>query len=155
MLDTLLVAGSESAREFRVGVTLNLEHAFPSALDFITPGVVARVPTGPPPSGPVGWLVQVDNKAVALLRLVFAPATNEGRGWGIIADLIETAGKPARCRLKAFRDPAHARQVNGHGDHIVDLPCDGDGAAVDLTPHEIARVELTFGPLPGAMGEDS
>ena len=144
MLDTLLVAGSETARTFRVGVTMNLEHAFPSILDFVAPASVVRVPHGPPRSGPVGWLIQVDNKAVALVRLVFAPSTNEGQGWGVIVDVIETAGKAARCRLKAFRDPVHARQVNGHGEHVVDLQFDRDGASIDLTPYEIARVELTF-----------
>ena len=67
---------------------------------------------------------------------------------------METAGKPARCRLRAFRDPAHARQVDGHGDHIIDLPISGDAALVDLTPHEIARVELTLGLFAAGAGED-
>jgi len=154
MLDTLLVAGSESARTFRVGVTMNLEHAFPSVLDFTAPATVVRVPHGPPRSGPVGWLIQLDNKAVALIRLTYAPSTNEGQGWGVIADVIETAGKAARCRIKAFRDPVHARQINGLGKHIVDLQFDRDGASIDLTPHEIARVELTFGPSLTPDGDD-
>jgi len=145
MLDTLLVAGRETTRTFHLGVNLNLEHAFPSILDFTTPATVVRTLVGPPTSGTTGWLIQVDNKAVALLRLIFAPMTNEGQGWGVIADVIETSGKAARCRLKAFRDPIHARQVNGHGEHVVDLQFDRDGASIDLTPHEIARVELTFG----------
>ncbi len=145
MLDTLLVAGRETSRTFRLGVTVNLEHAFPSILDFNTPAAVVRTLNGPPRSGPTGWLIQVDHKSVALVRLLFAPSTNEGQGWGVIADVIETSGKAARCRLKAFRDPIHARQVNGHGDHVVDLQFDRDGASIDLTPHEIARVEFTFG----------
>ena len=144
MLDTLLIAGSESARSFQLGVTLNLEHAFPSILDFGSPATLVPTQGGPPSSGPVGWLVQVDQKSVALLRLTFAPSTNNEEGWGIIADLIETAGRASRCRLKTFRDPVHARQVTGHGDHIVDLSYDETGVSIDLTPHEIARVELTF-----------
>ena len=146
MLDTLLVAGSEQARAFGLAVNLNIEHAFASALDLITPVAVVAVRTPAPPAGPVGWLLQVDHKAVAVPRVVFAPSTDEGRGWGLIADLIETAGAAARCRVKAFRPILHARQVNGHGEHLVDLQFDADGASVDLTPHEIARVELTFGP---------
>ena len=126
---------------------MNLEHAFPSVLDFVTPALVARTDSGPPPSGPVGWLARVDSKSVAILRLTFAPSTNEGQGWGIVVDLAETAGRAARCRLATFRDPTHARQVNGHGEHVVDLQFDRDGASVDLTPHEIARVEITFGPI--------
>ncbi len=147
MLDTLLVAGRETTWTFHLGVTVNLEHAFPSILDFTSLTTVVRTPNGPPPSGPTGWLIEVDHKSVALIRLLFAPITNEGKGWGVIADVIETSGKAARCRLKAFRDPIHARQVNGHGDHVVDLQFDRDGASIDLTPYEIARVELTFGQL--------
>jgi len=154
MLDTLLVAGAESARTFALGVAMNLEHAFPAALDFVTPCLVAPTEAGPPGSGTSGWLVQVDHKAVAILRLVFQPRANDGKGWGLIADLIETGGKAARCRLRAFRDPVHARQVDGHGDHVIDLPTDGDAALVDLTPHEIARVELTLAEDEAPPGDD-
>ena len=145
MLDTLLVAGSETARTFSVGVALDLEHIFPATLDFTAPALVVPTDAGPPRSGSTGWLLQVDHKAVAIVRLEFTKRAGEGEGHGLVVDLIETAGKPARCRLRSFRDPSRARQVDGHGEHIVDLAVDGDAALVDLTPHEIARVELTIG----------
>ena len=146
MLDTLLMAGQNGPEgTYELGVTLNLEHAFPSVLDFHGPAPVVRTWGGSPASGPVGWLIRVDHKSVALPRVTFAPSTNHETGWGIIADVIETAGRAARCRLTTCRDPIHARQVTGHGDHVVDLSVDQDGVSIDLTPHEIARVELTFG----------
>jgi len=145
MLDTLLVAGSERARVFTMGVALELEHPFPAALDLTAPALVVPTETGPPRSGPAGWLLQVDHKSVAILRLAFTHGPGDGLGWGLVADLVETAGKPARCRLRAFRDPASARQVDGQGEHLVDLSLDRDAALVDLTPHEIARVELILG----------
>ena len=150
MLDTILIAGSETARTFSLGVALELEHPFPAALDFTAPALVVPVETGPPRSGPTGWLLQVDHKAVAIPRLEFTSKAGEGQAIGLIADLIETSGKPARCRLRAFRDPSQARQVDGHGEHLVDLSVQGDAAMVDLTPHEIARVELTLGDSPTA-----
>lgn len=148
MLDTLLVAGSESARTFGLAVNLNIEHAFASILDRDTPVGVVATTTAAAPASPVGWLLRVDHKAVAVARLAFAPSTNEGHGWGLVVDLIETAGQAARCQVRACRPILHARQVNGHGEHLIDLQFDPDGASVDLTPHEIARVELTFGPPP-------
>jgi alpha-mannosidase len=148
MLDTLLIAGSESARSFSLGVALDLEHPFPAVLDFTSTAPVVPTDAGPPRSGSSGWLLQVDHKAVAIVRLQFTAEAGEGRGFGLVADLIETAGKAARCRLRAFRDPVRARQVDGHGEHIVDLGVDGDAASIDLTPHEIARVELTLGGPP-------
>jgi alpha-mannosidase len=145
MLDTLLVAGGETARSFQLGVALDLEHPFPAALDFTAPALVVPVASGPPRSGPTGWLLQVDHKSVAIARLEYTSKAGDGNGFGLIADLIETAGKAARCRLRAFRDPKQARQVDGHGEHLVDLTIDGDAVLIDLTPHEIARVELTLG----------
>ena len=148
MLDTILIAGSETARSFSLGVALDLEHTFPATLDLISPAFVVPTDAGPPKSGPTGWLLQVDHKAVAIVRVEFTNNAGEREAPGLIVDLIETAGKAARCKLRAFRDPSRARQVDGHGDHIVDLPLDGDAALVDLTPHEIARVELSLGSLP-------
>jgi alpha-mannosidase len=145
MLDTILVAGGETARSFHLGVALDLEHPFPAILDFTAPALVVPTETGPPRSGPTGWLLQVDHKSVVIARLQYTGKAGEGHGFGLVADLIETTGKAARCRLRAFRDPKQARQVDGHGEHIYELTIEGDAALIDLTPHEIARVELTLG----------
>ncbi|WP_435006251.1 glycosyl hydrolase family 38 [Tundrisphaera lichenicola] len=145
MLDTILLAGAESARTFHLGVALELEHPFPAILDMTAPPLVVSTESGPPRSGPTGWLLQVDHKSVTILRLAFEPRTSDGQGWGLVVDLIETAGKAARCRLRAFRDPISARQIDGHGEHIFDLSVERDAALIDLTPHEIARVEVTLG----------
>jgi alpha-mannosidase len=90
-------------------------------------------------------LLQVDHKSVVIARLEFTSQAGEGQGYGLVADLIETAGKAARCKLRAFRDPVQARQLDGHGEHLTELVIERDAALIDLTPHEIARVELTLG----------
>jgi alpha-mannosidase len=145
MLDTLLIAGRETARRFTLGVVLDLEHPFHAALDLITPAVVVPTESGPPPSGPSGWFVQIDNRAVAITHTEYADPSGDGRGWGMVFHLLETAGRPARCRLRLFRDPVWARQTDFNHELIVDLPIDGDAVQIDLTPHEIARVDVTLG----------
>lgn len=145
MLDTLLIAGRETARAFTIGVVLDLEHPFQAALDLIHRPLVVPIATGPPATGPTGWLVQVDNKAVAVTRAEYAENSGDGRGWGFTLHMMETAGRPARCRLRFFRNPVYARQIDFHGELIVDLPLDGDGVLLDLTPHEMARVDVTMG----------
>ncbi|MHC5542880.1 glycosyl hydrolase family 38, partial [Singulisphaera rosea] len=100
---------------------------------------------GPPSAGPVGWLVDLDMKSVAITRLEYAESSGEGRGWGIIVHLLETSGRPARCRLRTFRNPVWARQVDFNDQLLVDVSIDGDVALIDLTPHELARVEITLG----------
>ena len=75
----------------------------------------------------------------------FVEATGEGRGWGLVFHLLETAGQSSRCRLRFFRNPTWARQIDFQGETIIDLSVDGDAVLVDLTPNELARVEVTLG----------
>jgi alpha-mannosidase len=144
MLDTLLVAGRESARSFHLGVALDLEHPFHAALDLIGPAFVVPTEAGPPRTGPSGWFFQLDNKAVALTRVEFTDHSGDGRGWGVAFHLIETAGRATRCRLRTFRNPVFARQTDFRNKLIVDLPVEGDAVLIDLTPHEMARVDVTL-----------
>jgi alpha-mannosidase len=145
MLDTLLVAGRESNRSFKLGVALDQEHPFRAAADLITPALVVPTEDGPPPTGPSGWLAQLDHKAVVVTRIEFAETTVDHRPWGLVFHLLETSGQAARCRLRLFRNPAWARQADMQGETLVDLSVEEDGVRIDLTPHELARVEVTLG----------
>ncbi len=147
MLDTLLVTGGEVCREFKLGVALDLEFPFHAALDFIAPPVVTPTNAGPPRNGPAGWFFHVDHRSVAVTRVEFHDSSGDGRGWGLVFHLLETAGRAARCRIRLFRDPTWARQTDFQGDLIVDLPIEGDAVLVDLTPRELARVDVTLGGL--------
>jgi alpha-mannosidase len=144
MLDTLLVAGAEAARSFSLGVVLDLEYPFHAAQDFVTPAMVVPTEEGPPALGVAGWLAQIDHKNVAIARMEFLENAGD-RGWGLAFHLLETAGQSGRCRLRLFRNPTWARQVDFLGETIIDLSVDGDAVHLDLTPHELARVEVTLG----------
>jgi alpha-mannosidase len=145
MLDTLLVAGSESTRSFTLAVVLDLEHPFHATQDLIAPALVVPIEDGPPSLGASGWLAQVDHKGVAVSHVEFVSSTSDGRGWGLIFHLLETAGHAGRCRLRLFRNPSWARQADFQGETVVDLAIDGDAVNIDLTPHELARIEVTLG----------
>jgi alpha-mannosidase len=145
MLDTLLIAGLESNRSFEFGVVLDLENPAHAAVDAITPAFVVPVENGPPPNGPTGWLAQVDSKNVVITHLEFIEQTGNDRGWGLAFHLLETSGHSTRCRLRLFRNPSWARQIDFQGETIVDLTTQDDVVLVDLTPYELARVEMTLG----------
>jgi alpha-mannosidase len=145
MLDTLLIAGTESTRSFTLGVVLDVENPTQAVIDAIAPVTVVSIEAGPPPNGSTGWLVQVDNKNVMISHLGFVEQTAGDRGWGLAFHLLETGGNAARCRLRVFRNPTWARQANFQGDTIVDLTIENDAALIDLTPHELALVEITLG----------
>ncbi|HWE35353.1 MAG TPA: glycosyl hydrolase family 38 [Isosphaeraceae bacterium] len=144
MLDTSLVAGRESCRTFRFAVALDLEHPYQAAADLVAPAIVVPMNSGPPRSGPSGWIFHVDHKAVAVTAVRPLATTVEGRGPGLAFHLVETAGRAARCRLRLARDPVSARQTDFQGEPMMDLPTEGDAVLVDLTPHELARVEVTL-----------
>jgi alpha-mannosidase len=144
MLDTILVAGSETGRSFTLGVVLDLEHPGHAARDAITPPLVIPVASGPPAQGPTGWLLQIDNKNVAVSHLEFAEQTGQDSGWGLVVHLLETTGQSARCRVRFFRNPSRARQVDFVGEAIIDLSVQDDAVLVDLTPHELARLEVSL-----------
>jgi alpha-mannosidase len=143
MLDTLLVAGAETCRSFAMGVVLDLEHPFHAAQDLVTPAAVVATENGPPATGATGWLVRIDRQNVAISRVEFTENAGE-RGWGLVFHLVETSAQSGRCRLRLFRNPSWARQVDFLGETIVDLSVEGDAVQVDVTPHEIARVEVAL-----------
>ena len=145
MLDTLLIAGLETTRLFSFGVVLDLENPCHAAQDALTPCLVVPVKTGPPPNGPTGWLAQADSKNVVISHLEFVDQIGTDRGWGLAFHLLETSGHATRCRLRLFRNPTWARQVDFQGDTIIDLTTQDDAVLIDLTPYELARVEATLG----------
>ena len=145
MLDTLLIAGMESTRSFTLGVVLDLENPAHTAHEAITPAFVVPVEDGPPSIGPSGWLAQVDSKNVLISRIEFVEQTGGDRAWGLAFHLLETDGHATRCRLRLFRSPSWARQVDFQGDTIIDLTIQEDAVLIDLTPYELVRVEATLG----------
>jgi alpha-mannosidase len=143
MLDTILLAGAETCRTFSLGVVLDLEYPFHAAQDFVTPPAVVANDDGPPALGVAGWLARIDRQNIAVSRVEFTENAGD-RGWGLVFHLLETAGQSGRCRLRLFRNPTWARQVDFLGETIVDLSVEDDAVQVDLTPHELARIEVTL-----------
>ncbi len=89
MLDTLLIAGSETCRSFSMGVVLDLEYPFHAAQEMIAPAVVVPTDEGPPALGIAGWLAQLDHKNVVISRVEFTENAGD-RGWGLVFHLLET-----------------------------------------------------------------
>ena len=95
--------------------------------------------------GPSGWLAQADSKNVVISRLEFVEKTGTDRAWGLAFHLLETTGHATRCRLRLFRNPSWARQVDFQGDTIIDLTIQEDAVLIDFTPYELVRIEVTLG----------
>lgn len=143
MLDTILLAGRETRRSFCLGAALELEHPAQAALDLLTPAVVVASDQGPPSGASSGWLVRIDNPGVVISRLEYLESIDD-EGPGLAFHLLETTGRSARCRLRLFKNPRRARQVDFQGEIMIELKVEYDAVLVDLTPNELARVVVNL-----------
>lgn len=143
MLDTILIAGREQARAFRVGAAVEIEHPAQAALDLLTPPLVVARAGSPPAGSPSGWLVRLDNPGVVVTRVQYLESIDDD-GPGLAFHLMETTGRAARCRLRLFKNPLRARQVDFQGEIMIELKVEYDAVLVDLTPHELARVVVSL-----------
>jgi alpha-mannosidase len=142
MLDTVLITGRESKRSFEIDLVLDLEFAHQAVVDRLTPAIVIPVRTGPPKTGHQGWFYHIDHRNVAMTKLEYHPAGTEGRGPALVFHLHETAGRAARTRLRLMTSPGFAKQIDDRGQTILDLTVTEDAVDIDLTPWEIARIEI-------------
>jgi alpha-mannosidase len=153
MLDTLLIVAGETERRFRCTVVLDHSYALEATRDAMAPVYVVPAASGPPRSGTQGWLFHLDARNVQLLRLLetIAPAAQDAdepepwRTWpGFAVRLLETEGRARPVRLRTFRTPVFARTRDLRGETRRDLAIEGDAVLIDLSPYELADVELRF-----------
>ncbi len=142
MLDTMLVCRGESARRFRLGVGVDLPHPLPRAIELLSP-LVPRFENAAPPAGPnTSWLFHLDRRNVMTTH--FEPLEEAGRVVGFRARLMETEGRDVRCKLRSFRAPKTARQVDFLGQTLVQLPVEDDAVLIDFTAYEWVEIEARF-----------
>ena len=145
MLDTVLITGNEQARSFRMALVLDLEFPHQAVQDQLTPPVVVPVRSGPPSVGHRGWFYHLDHRNVTMSKVEYLPNGSEGRGGSVVFHLVESAGRAARVRLRLIIPPTFARQIDDRGQTVIDLSVSDDAVDIDLTPYEIARVEVGIG----------
>lgn len=141
MLDTLLASRGERRRNFRVGIALDSLHPAADALAFLEPPVQvadARRPV----SGPTGWLFFIDAKNLVATHW---ESLREGdRVVGFRVRLLETEGLSGRVELQTIRKIRSARQIDGLGGTLVDLPAGDDRLSLDVAAYEWIELEAKF-----------
>ena len=66
------------------------------------------------------------------------------KGFGYTLRMVETEGRSASVHLQCFRTPTYARQRDFNGKMICQLPISGERVYLDITPHEVADIELWY-----------
>ncbi len=158
MIDSLMVVEGEEQRHFRFAITVDDPYPMQAALDALVPPVVLPTNGGRPNSGATGWFFHLSAKNVQLTAVlplldpdpVAVRPDDEGTrdevpaGNGFAVRLVETEGRRREVKLRLFRTPSYARQRDFEGRTIGTLPIQDDAVIVNVTPYEIADVELRF-----------
>jgi len=140
-LDTILVVRGETARQFRLGVGIDLAHPAAAAIDFLSPETMIREPVRAPAS-PSGWLFHLDVRHVVATH--WEPLAEGARLVGFRVRLLETEGLHAPARLRSFRPIAEARRIDFGGQPLDPLPVDADAIALEIRPYQWLAVEARW-----------
>lgn len=173
MIDSLLAAEGESERKFRFVIAVDQSYPMQAARDVLTPVVPIRTETGPPRAGQTGWFYHIDTRCVQVSRvlgLMSEPLTIDTpvddvleeednsadrrpveltqseppAGVGFALRLQETEGQYQGVNVEFFRAPSSARTRDFRGQTVVEIPIEGDGVRVDLSPFAIVDLEVLF-----------
>ncbi|MCC9607598.1 hypothetical protein LOC68_11935 [Blastopirellula sp. JC732] len=106
MLDTILIPRGETARNFRLGIGIDLPYPLQEArqLTYSPPPRLERAPS--PAPGDTSWALHLDAKNVIITSL--KPLTVGENVVGFSARLLETEGRPAKGNLRCFRNVGKA-----------------------------------------------
>ncbi|MCH9790413.1 MAG: hypothetical protein K0U82_06305, partial [Planctomycetes bacterium] len=152
MLDSMLIVEGESKREFKFSIAVNQNFPMQMAKNvMVSPGQF-QSPAGPPRMGEAGWLFHLDASNVQLTRVrnLMHPEQEEssqdesGANSGFAVRLLETEGVHRSVKLRCWKSPVSARQRDFHGKTVVELPIEEDAVLIEMSPYEIAEVEIQF-----------
>lgn len=160
MCDSLLIVEGETRRRFRFSIAFEQPYPLQAAIDSMTPAVLVPTEVGPPRCGTTGWFLHVDAPNVQLTRLtdlMDEPRTDAASwetldsmsppaGSGFAVRLQETEGRRQSVALRCFRTPLSARLRDFTGRTTGPARIDGDIVRLELSPFEIADLELRFDP---------
>lgn len=142
MIDTLLITEGEKRRKFEFSIAIDAKYPMQAHLDTFSPPLVIPTENAPPAGGQQGWLFYVGAANVLLTRIL--PLKSEDGKKGFVVRLLETEGRTKTFPLKCFRTPSAARQVDFNGNSVQTLTVQDDQISIEIAPHEICDVEVTF-----------
>lgn len=146
MLDTLLAVRGESAKTVRLGIGIDVPHAWMAALDLLSPPIVRREDVAPPAPVRHGWLFSVDAKNGVVTH--WSPLSDDSSApskvVGFRVRVLETEGRGGRVKLRSFRAPSSAQRTDFLNQPLGSLNVEGDRIAIELGAYEWVQVEARW-----------
>ncbi|HLA84430.1 MAG TPA: hypothetical protein VJL29_06525 [Thermoguttaceae bacterium] len=143
-MDCLLIVPGETARRFRLGIGIDVPHPAAAAMDFLAPDALCVESSAP--ASRSGWLFHVDASNVIATGWETIFRDNHPTGYRV--RLLETEGIATTVRLRSFRRPTSARQIDFLGNaqqeptDEQDLNITNDHVLVPLDAHEWTQLEV-------------
>jgi alpha-mannosidase len=149
MLDSLLVVRGEQAREFRMGIGVDLASPAAAALMILGAEPVAANRIARPRSHESGWLFRLDRQNIVAthwepLVVTDAASPDAGRVTGFRVRILGTEGQSGRAQLNSFRPIRAARQVDLLGQPLVELRLVDEAVSLDFGAYEWMQVEVEW-----------
>jgi len=138
MLDTLLIVKGEGARSFQLGIGVNLSYPLNASVAQLVPLPAIQVEAAAPAGPSSSWLFHVDSRNV--LATSWTPVVEGDSVVGVRVRLLETVGRSARARLKAFRPILRAERHDFQQQMTGTCPVEDDAALVQLGANEWTEV---------------
>ena len=147
MVDTLLAVRGETAKKFRLGIGIDVPHAWMAALDLLAPPTaLAEVAASPTPVS-YGWLFSLDVKNAVVTHwspLISDDAAAAGRTIGFRFRVLELEGRGGRVQLRCFRKPASAERTDFENKPCGNLLVDDDRVILDLGAYEWLQADVRW-----------
>lgn len=148
MVDVILIAAGATQRSFEISLALDPEDLVTAADDVLAPAPVVPVSSGPPRSGPVGWLIDCDAPNLWITG-VSRPMNQGGQGDAVLVHLVEVRGLATEARLRCCRPVRAAATVDHQGQVRQSVPAAEEGVTLGVAPWEKLSVRLSFDDRPG------
>jgi alpha-mannosidase len=147
MLDTLLAVRGETAKKFRLGIGIDVPHAWMAALDLLAPPTALAEVAAPPTPVSYGWLFSLDSKNALVTHwspLISDDAAAARTIIGFRCRVLELEGRGGRVQLRCFRKPASAERTDFENKPCGSLVVDDDRVVLDLGAYEWIQADVRW-----------
>ncbi len=147
MLDTLLAVHGESAKSIRLGIGVDVPHAWMAALDLLAPPIVRSELFAPPSPVNYGWLFSLDAKNAVVTHWSPLPAGDSPtptKVAGFRIRVLETEGRGGRAQLRCFRAPTSAQRTDFLAQPVGSLAVEADRVILELGAYEWIQAEVRW-----------
>ncbi|TWT33256.1 glycoside hydrolase family 38 N-terminal domain-containing protein [Blastopirellula retiformator] len=140
MLDTILIPRGETARTFKLGIGIDLPYPLQDArrLTYSPPPRLENAPS--PTPGDTSWALHLDAKNVIITAL--DPLTSGEAVIGFSVRLLETEGRPAKGKLRCFRNVGKAVLKEFNGEATGGALTNGDRVEFELQAGQWRQIDV-------------